>query len=298
MAMSNKVFIYNGEGTNPESVNDLKELFSSDNIFSTHPDISLCNFKFNPIGLSTPTFVVPGGSTTVIGRFVKPELSRFREIFEEDYNFVGVCAGAFIATENADLFITHKIDNSSTLLPPSYLFSTPALQANINIIDDYQAVGSFYPNDSYLHDQPKCNMPYRVSLLTEKKQTFSQLYLAGPGFFSSRQTNSQSEVVATYINRDPYVFNYPSEKKEFKQLSAMIRSKPTDSRRGGRFLSGTHIESCVPYSKLLNLFKSDSEKTKALKKNDYEILINERQDTQNFVESLLADTLKGGRNRK
>lgn len=294
MTSSTKVFIYNGLGTSPYSTDDLKALLTSDNIFSGHPDIQLCDFNFNATGLVKPVFVVPGGcSTSAIGRQLKPKLAAIEEILGKNYHYLGICAGAFIGTSNADLFLTtHKQDNNSAqLMPPMFLVNTKDTDAELNLISDFKAVGSFYPNDSYLRQPPKDYIAYRVNLnLSQSGNKLSQLYVAGPGFVPLKN-NHDTEVVASYAERARYTFPYEDYEVSVKQFPAIIRQLPTENQ-GGVFLSGTHIESCVKNSRMLRFFKQASADNAALNEADYSALKTEQDQTRVVVEQLLRSTFK------
>jgi glutamine amidotransferase-like uncharacterized protein len=293
MAMSSKVFIYNAQGASASSAEDLKELFTSENIFVNRPDVQLSDFNFNPSGLNTPTFVVPGGSTTQIGTRVKPQISKIRSTLGDNFNYVGVCAGAFIGTRPADLFFTtHKYSfQNGGLEEPVFFLTTEDNKVNLDFITDYKAVGSFYPHDGHKHSTPKTYMPYRVNLsLTENNSKLSQLYVAGPGFIPVND-NGQSSVVATYTDCESYMFPYEKESTKVNHFPAIISSKPSEDK-GGVFLSGTHIEACVPNSRFLTFFKTAEKHNSALKAEEYDAFVLEQAETRATVESLLSKTLK------
>jgi len=291
MAMSSKVFIYNAKGASSPSAEDLKELFSSKNIFVKKPDVQLSDFNFDPSGLSTPTFVVPGGSTIALSHYIKPRIDKMRGIIKNDFNYVGICAGAFIGANSADLFHTsHQYnDQQESLDEPSFLFTIDE-NMNLNLVTDYKAVGAFYPHDGHKNPAPKKQyMPYRVNLtLAETKEDLPQLYVSGPGFFSTNR-RPQSSVVATYADCNTYTFPYEKEKMQINSFPAMISSKPSEGK-GGVFLSGTHIETCVPNSKLLTFFKSPGLQNAPLNALDVSAL--EQAEARATVESLLSKSLK------
>ncbi|MBX3708289.1 MAG: hypothetical protein KIT56_04435 [Gammaproteobacteria bacterium] len=297
MAASTKVFIYNAQGADQESVNDLKELFTtSKKIFPHSPDVQENDFNFNLSGLSNPTFVVPGGSSMWIGIAIKPVTDKIKFDLDGNFNYVGICAGAFIGTENAYLsHANHTLNLNSTFNEPSFLYTTQEIKTNLAIISDYEAAGAFYPNDSHINTpQKKMYMPYRVNLsLQHSNQRLEQLYVAGPGFIPlAKQSSEQpSEVVATYADRESYTLNYnKTTTKTMDSLPAMIRKKP-QGKQGGIFLSGTHIETCVKGSKLLKFFETSTKDGASLSKTDYETLENEQDKARDIVESLLGKTL-------
>ena len=296
MTASTKVFIYNGLGASALSADDLQALLTSNTIFSSRPDIKLCDFNFNAAGLSKPLFVVPGGSTSIIGNQLKPKLATIEETLGKHYHYLGICAGAFIGTHNADLFITsHKQDtNGNQHQPPSFFMTTQEVSAELNLLSDFKAIGSFYPNDSYLRQPPKKYMSYRVNVnLSESGEKLAQLYVAGPGFVALNKegTNQHTEVVASYAERDSYTFPYENSKVSVKQFPAIIRQLPTE-KQGGVFLSGTHIESCVKNSAMLGFFKQASTDNAALNDADYRALEAEQDKSRMVVEQWLKGTFR------
>jgi len=294
MADSRKVFIYNAEGTGPLSTADLNELFTTgENIFTNQPDVSLRNFDFNVDGLENPVFVVPGGSTSLIGKKLKPQIDKIKSSLGENFSYVGVCAGAFLGTTDAQLYYTtHELDSIyRTYQPAVFVGSTKTMEMALGMIDGHEAIGAFYPNDSQLGATPKTLMPYHVTLsLTKDNKQLSQLYVAGPGFISCKKDEEKhsSEIVATYVDHRNYTV-YGKQKVD--QLAAIIRTSPQE-KKGGRFLSATHIETCVEKSKLLNLFKSDGKNNASLNKNEHDLLTKEQKNLKSQVESLLHESLK------
>ncbi|EKD55273.1 MAG: hypothetical protein ACD_60C00019G0003 [uncultured bacterium] len=295
MTTSRKVFIYQGAGVGPLSTADLNSLFTtSKDIFPSRPDVTLRNFDFNMDDLTDPVFVVPGGSTSLIGNKLKSQMDKVKIHFKENFSYVGICAGAFLGAPDADLFVTtHRLskENSKKFEPAKPFSSTKKLGIALNMIDDYQAFGAFYPDDSHLNAPPKELMPYRVTLsFVQSKRELSQLYIAGPAFIPSEEKQS-SEIVATYVNHKNYTLYSNGKYQPNKPLTAIVR-KQFEKKQGGIFLAATHIETCVPDSKLLTLFNQNSIKNAALDKEDYDLLIKEQKDTRTQIECLLQESLK------
>jgi glutamine amidotransferase-like uncharacterized protein len=291
MASSTKVFVYHSHGASPQSAGDLKELLlTSSNIFAQRPDVQLSDFNFNVTGLTIPTFVVPGGSTNAMASVVQPFINDRRNILGDKFNFnyVGVCAGAYIGAESADLFHTpHKRNRLLERYEPPIFLDVPN-NNSLGLIPDYKAIGAFYPNDSHERSFPKDITAYRVELsLDEKKEKLAQLYVGGPGFAPlENSTSDGTKVIARYADNNSYTFEYTkTEKKTIEHLPAMVRRK-------GVFLSATHIEACVPNGEFLKFFKSSGETHNGLHKRDYDAFISEQDETRQTVESLLRQTLK------
>jgi glutamine amidotransferase-like uncharacterized protein len=224
-----------------------------------------------------------------------------------NFNYVGVCAGGFLGANQADLFITsHFLNKADKLEAPIFhdTYSNNEDPPTFNLVPDYKAVGSFYPNDNYqLCPTYSTYIPYRVNLsLTENGRDFSQLYVGGP-LFSPIKNTGQSSIVATYIERKSYVFPYvsyvfpPGEKYKmittYKTITnpAAIIAKPSSENTGAVLLSGTHIETCVRNSQLLTFFKTCGMHHAALKDQEYDAFVSEQEETRSCVESLLATNM-------
>lgn len=291
MSLSTKVFVYHSEDVCEASMLDLKEFFTSETIFATRPDVQLSDFNFNPTGLSTPTFVVPGGSAIMMGMDLQPKFAAIRNVIANDFNYVGSCAGAFIGTVMTDFYATsHETMRNGELAAPTYIFGSANLEFNLGIICDYKALGAFYPNASHNQSQAKQYMPYRVNLsLCDTHESLPQLYVAGPGFFKTNGV-SFTDIKACYADRENYTFPEHQPEK-IKNLAAIISKKP-NGNSGGTFLSGPHFEACVPNSKFLTLFRSAGDTHLALPETEYNAFRAEQTDTHKKMESLVSQSLK------
>ena len=125
----------------------------------------------------------------------------------------------------------------------------------MKLVDDYQAYGTFIPNDSYqsysgpLH--ASMYKPYQVNLHWQTTEcASSQLFLGGCGFQSLNTPTSAEDIVATYADNQTYSFFYPQTEatKTFSPLPAIVK-KP------GLLLSGPHIEACVDNSRFFKMVK-------------------------------------------
>jgi glutamine amidotransferase-like uncharacterized protein len=167
-----------------------------------------------------------------------------------------------------------------------YGLSSQEIDANFGLITDYQSIGPFYPNDNPPNSSKK-HIPYSVNLsLMESNKKLRQLYVSGPGFFSE-VNQPKTKVVAAYADCKSYRFQYLTKDITINNLPAMICREP-DEKTGGIFLSGTHIETCVPNSKMLNAFASGDKDCAALTKEDYDQLVAEQTETRVKVESTLS----------
>jgi hypothetical protein len=109
--MTKKIFIYEDNYSAYFSIPDLRELFSTTEIFPSKPDIYVGSYDFNTDGLVDPLFVIPGGTTYSMAKEVVPQMSAIRSQIGEKFDFLGICAGGFLATGEADLFSTkHNFD--------------------------------------------------------------------------------------------------------------------------------------------------------------------------------------------
>ena len=298
MSSSNKVFIYNSHETDRNSADDLKELFSSNQIFAAKPDVTLSDFNSNFSGLCRPTFVVPGGAAMRMAVNLQPKMQTIQDAIKQHYHYISSCAGAFLGTKNAYVFDnSHGTnENKTAFVDSDYMFSTQDIldpDAYIGDINDYDAIGPFYPDDHYLGKAKKLYMPYRVNLqVTTLDKSLAQLYVSGAGFFRNDHLPKTAEIVATYSPDSSYSFNLPNGKKTFETLPAMIRRFPTEDK-GAVFLSGTHIETCVPNSKFLRFFQEPTQHSHALSAAEYNNFCKEQTETRADIELLLRTTLSG-----
>ncbi len=308
--MTNSVFIYNGHGASSHSSDDLKELFirHGHEIYNSRPDVSFydSSFKFDGNKPDDMTLVFPGGSTGVMGSILFEYKDNIQKLFDVNCNTgksckgVFVCAGAYLATNNADLFTdTYTMDAEADQFHPlQYDSSTFGYYLNpkMDIIPDYKAFGPFIPNNSYvtyyrnnaaksLH--ASVVKSYCVDLLMQASQKpVKQLYLSGCGFEHNPESKTNTcEVVAIYHDQNRYSFFYhPGNTKTISNMPAIIR-KP------GVILSGTHIETCVEDSKLLKLMQDgvDNRLLPLAEGNQYNPV-----DSRDTIIPLLKETLNPG----
>ncbi|WED41966.1 BPL-N domain-containing protein [Legionella cardiaca] len=286
--MTRKVFIYNDIGTGPNSTSDIKELFTSKDIFSSTPDVLEKNFDFNMDGLSNPVFVVPGGSTTLIGHRLKPQMDKIKIQFKDRYGYVGVCAGAYLGVSDAELFHLHY-EPMKENPKASFLCSTNTIKIALDMINDYGAFGAFYPNEKHRFETTKELIPYRVSISSTKtNREFSQLYVAGPAFYPI-DDKPRAQVMAYYKNSNQYTL-FSNSHSNFNSLPAIICRAPTE-KSGGKFLAATHIETCIKNSKLLRFFKQEGLKHNSLQEGEIEILESEQELARGEIELMLKEAL-------
>jgi glutamine amidotransferase-like uncharacterized protein len=296
MSSSTKVFIYSDDSTSSSSAEDLKALLASKTIFGSTPDVTLSDFNFNPSQLTRPVFVVPGAvSSTRVGLALLPKMAKMRAELQEHFDYVGVCAGSFLATQLADYYVTLHDYNVAT-----QNFDNPMLLMddikNLGVVKDYKAVGAFYPNNGYAgQSSVQVVMPYRVTLsLPSLGATLSQLYVSGPAFIQAEEKAAPvtSTVVATYADKQTkYPFFTPTQ---FVPAPAAILSQPATSTQGARFIAGTHIESCVPDSKFLKFFEKDHPEWDCgkLPEDAMQAFKKEQSESLATVEALLGAVLK------
>ncbi|GEM_PF-4290171 len=302
-----KVFIYKSSFTAQESISDLKELFTSYGIFES-VNVMESDFNFNVDGLNGRdiTFIIPGGQAMGMGMELKPRMEKMKSHFGNQFNYVGICAGAYIAPSEADIFNTnYKIDQNTKLLAaPEYVGHSSDFEADLNIVSEYKAFGPFYPSEQDVDYSPMKGklIPYCVNLaLTNSHCNISQLYVSGCGFesvASSSADKKTTEAIATYTSENPYKFFYPDDRSEKKiqRLSAMIsRPANAETHSGGVFLAGTHIEACVKNSRMLSSFsptKKADAKQMLLSKESHKLLEDSQEEAAKVVVTLLKDTFK------
>jgi glutamine amidotransferase-like uncharacterized protein len=291
MFRSEKVFIYrNPKFTCSESVDDLVKLFSSDRIFN-HPDVQVGDLNFNASGLSYPTIVVPPGTATFIGQNVKPAIENIKYHLGAQFNYIGICAGAFVGAEDGDLCADWDRETLTRNNPAQHFLSLSDISANLNLISDYKSVGPFFPNDK--EKELKKDIAHSATLNLEsiqKKLPF--LYVSGPGFFNTKKgARSSTEVVATYADCESYAFAYEEQREEITSLAAIVR-KRQEKNQGSVLLSGVHIEACVKDSKFLRLFAESTPEISALKPAEHDQLVEQQEESQQIVETMLRETLR------
>lgn len=260
--MSEYVFVYAGTGSGPNSREDLKELFTNYGIYAD-PNVCFSELRENFTGLDPKqmTIVLPGGSVSDMGGALQPLQPQLKSLFTQGCKGVFVCAGAYLACSNTDLFRDNYCFNSTTQQfdPLKYAYSTvndPSRgDISLKLVDDYQAYGTFIPNNSYqsysgpLH--ASMYKPYQVKLNWQTTEcTSSQLFLGGCGFQSLNTRSSTEDIVATYADSQKYSFFYP-QTGSTKTLSSL----PAIVKKPGLLLSGPHIEACVDNSRFFKRVK-------------------------------------------
>lgn len=285
MSASNKVFIYKDQYVSCSSAIDIATFFrESKGIFDSKPDIIEFDPSFrNADGLKIPTFVVPGGAATLMTQKLLPifKLVQENSTVKNEFNYVGVCAGAFAATQVMNTFVgspyfVHYLDRDG-----------------LNLVNDFKAVGAFCPVDT-VNPSQKQFVPYVVTeRMNHSGHMMKQLYVNGPGFFSVKDMPVLSEVIATYEDRQAYDFAFPKEKIKYEKLPAMVRRKANETH-GGIFLTGTHFEVCVDESQLLAHCLYGVDKFAALSDKDALLLQDksDRDSTNRVMQDVLRATLK------
>jgi glutamine amidotransferase-like uncharacterized protein len=299
--MSKYVLIYNGEGAGPNSTHDLKELFSTTEIYDEAPTITYTHFEsnFDELAPQDVTIVLPGGSVSEMGRNLSPYQDKIKYFTDRGAKGLFICAGAYLATQHAEMFSdtyifkpeTAKFDALPYTSNTSHYFGQ---QLSLNVIQNYHALGPFIPNDNFIpayHEglelHASIGKPYSVSLEInpglELKETHStEIFFKGCGFERINESPS-SEVVAIYKDSRHHSFFYPQSKttKTLENLPAIIRE--------GKFIaSGVHLETCVPESKLLKFLQDGRKKyprALPLEQGDYN-----SNESRNFVNALLKKT--------
>lgn len=285
MADTRKVFILNTRGTSPESRDDLFEFFTtSTKIFSSKPDVKIVdNVSFNFDDLNSPIFVQGGGASGTIGKNLKYSFQCLENYY---YSYVGICAGGYVAVNKARLYLLNEKDKSFTY---NHLYDTDSFKSNLNIIDDFDAVGPFIPNDTQPLDETTPYVPYCVNINLNDGTKLPQLYVQGPGFFPNNKT-PKTEMVATFKEANQFKL-FPSTFNTNTEVAAIIKRSPSASR-GGLFLSSTHsLEAAVQNSKFVNAFKEKTDGIMTLQQSDLDLLASNQQTAKEKMENLLNETL-------
>lgn len=297
-SQSNKVFIYNGTGASKESSQDLATLFRENHttLFEQQPDIIECDFKFSPNGLHTPTLVMPGGSVSSICYKVKPSITSIEtSTVGKNYNYVGVCAGAYAATSNASLYSArHAPHISNPIVAETTDFMwTFNHELTFNIVKNFDSIGSFFPYYE-LKQTDKDYVPYAVSIrTTAQKQLLKSLFVGGCGFISHNDyQNGNGEVVAHYDDKNTYRFKGEnSQIQKHVKLSSVVRIAPTDIT-GGIVLTGVHLEASVRNSSIFNALTRATDSCEKLSETEQLDILRGREELQSYSIDLLKRTLK------
>ena len=297
MSSSHKVFIYNGAGSAEFSVPDLKELLSSEVIFGSKPDVTLTTFDFNPAGITNPTIVIPGGDTFAMKDGMHKAVSLIESHVGQRYNFIGVCAGAFAATVITELFTQNRNEykEMSADRPPCLADEVTRGTGgfNLNLISSYKALGPFYPNSSFDNFIPRAYVPYITNVRLANGKVLPQFYVAGAGFVPETKdaNNSECSVAATYSDQR-YNFFYPKryEMKDYTLVDMLARRATPE--RGALFLSGTHLEACVPNSKFFAAFQPINSLCYPLDFRTHAKFLANRESSHRNTEELLSETFK------
>lgn len=303
--MTQFIYIYNGRGSGPNSREDLKELFIRYPIYSAS-DVVFSDFQSNFDGLSPDnlTLVLPGGYVVGMALNLYHNKKKLTTLFESGAQGLFICAGAYLAAAEADVFFDDyaRDDATQRFKPLKYWLNTtddnlvtlkePGIPQgfSLNILSDYKAYGSFIPNDTYHthYTTPLTSSykkPYSVNLLLEDTQhsTF-ELFLGGCGFEPlNEHALSSGSVVARYQDQNPYSFFYKAGKPQ-KTISHM----PAIIRKPGLLASGVHLETCVEQSKLLKLMQEGSEANQYLPLQDSRY---DQEASRSLVIPLLKETL-------
>ena len=138
--MPHTFFIYNGRGSSPESVKDLEVLCGS---VQERSNIYCTDFLNSPDGLSSSSIIViPGGSAMTISFGIGRSRWDVTDMVKtKGYGYFGVCAGAYIAT-NEGYFYNHI---KTPECPTVFLKTQGELSLNLG---DYAIThGPFLPDE-------------------------------------------------------------------------------------------------------------------------------------------------------
>lgn len=299
-----KLFIYKSENTAEQSVEDIKELFTRYDIL-TNPDITFSTFDENFSGLNAkdnPTLIIPGGRSINIGMQLVKErkLPTIKKLVDTGFNYLGICAGAYLAPYKSDIFkADYKLGFYGDFEDMPHMTSTTSFGCNLDLVREYSGWGPFYPNDTYVDYESSepwrdtnFSKPYCTQLTFDGNTQIPQLYLDGCGFTANAEkSNNNVESLARYADRKAYTFFNSASYTTTDNLSAIIRRK-RDTQKGGIFLSGTHIESCVPDSKMLVFFNSPENNKKAalLSETNYKTLLDSQPLARDKLIPLIKET--------
>lgn len=316
--MPNKVFIYSGRGHFPESSADLKNLFENGAIFD-HVDVRFSDFNENFEDLNPTTdnltLVFPGGSALHMYSGIKTYADKLSSLLDSGWNYVGVCAGGYLATQQTEHFNTAYELNDSAYHNG---FSPPVLAgkfSSLAVCQDYDALGPFYPDTtSYLlriysgelagldeaMSSPHVRKPYCVNLSLCNQQRVPALYVDGCAFERRAGTMNLHSVFASYPDQYSFLTREKAAYKNFDSMPAVIHrgaSRDHGHIQGGVVASGIHFESYVENSRVLNLFANPPTPPNkqcgsfALSQGDVKKLRSARMEAEHLFSNLLRQTL-------
>jgi glutamine amidotransferase-like uncharacterized protein len=219
-----KIFIYQTKSASEESVADLVQLLPQVPALRNKEAAIVGDFTaLNLDGLNPADslIVIPGGfAMFMLYEAKKPSV--FTELAIQKYNFLGICAGGFLGTNQGVVLkrehsplgydVVFQPENAYCSSQPPFTFrmqevmsNTTELGMNNPYIDDYDVVGPFRPNDEdyrqYKIDDLSAKLikPYAVQL-TAYGKSLSQLFIHGCGFTQNHKADSatHSAVLANY----------------------------------------------------------------------------------------------------
>jgi glutamine amidotransferase-like uncharacterized protein len=212
--------------------------------------------------------------------------TKVRPAMGENFDYLGVCAGGFAGTSDGEIF---NLSTNGVYHTPTSYKSLRKEEANCGMISDYRALGPFHPTYGYESRGPNQYVPYIIKLkLKNSTVELPQLYINGPGF-AANGLSPTTKVVANYSIGA--TFKYEHGEVEHPRLAAMI-SAPAEQNHGARFLAGTHIEACVPNSKMLSLFWHETPRSEALSYAEVKAFRDEREATYDKTVEILRDTFR------
>jgi glutamine amidotransferase-like uncharacterized protein len=270
--MTEYVLIYDNSGVFDASRDDLKTLFESYGIYSD-VTVRFTDFKSNFDGLPAKqtTVVLPGGMVSAMEISLRGERPKLQQLFSEGSKGLFICAGAYLAVNNADIYMENSYRYGYNL----------SSDRTLNILSDYKAIGSFIPNEAI----PRLAT---LSLRNDCGYNLRQIYLGGSGFKEiEKKVDQTCEVVATYTDCRQYTFfKRPLGIFEVQtNMPAILRDK-----QRGLFLSGPHIEACVEGSKVLKTVQEETDKEGEILPHSINF---ELEFSRGTIIPLLKDTLTG-----
>lgn len=310
--MPNKVFIYNGHGHFPESAADLRTLFETGSIFDC-VDVRYTDLTENFSGLDAATdnltLVFPGGNAYQMHWSMRDQVSKLSGLLTSGWNYVGVCAGGYLASHQIERYTTAYELNGAAFHNG---FSPPVFSgglASLAVCQDFNALGPFYPDTAEYVERiysgelaaltvsissSETRKPYCVGLALHNHQRLPALYVDGCAFERRLDLVQKHTVFASYPKRYSFL-NPAGHCKTFDSMPAILHKKAARdpwSIQGGVVVSGIHFETCVADSRVLNCFSQPpNENIFALSSSGQQQLQASRVDAERIYVDLLKDSL-------
>lgn len=299
-----KIFIYNDEWVSKPSRDDAKALFESGDICQ-QADVVLSDFQFNPAQLQAekPVFIVPGGSACFMSDKMVPAFNQIKHALNGHYNYIGFCAGAYLAADTMSILDMDKTGVDTTLTYAVDNCPTPCMPIKTISLAATSSIGPFHPNYSdnvqgHSNDKKRYQYyPQVTPIYLSNGTSMNSLYVEGCTFANVPDKYSAA---AFYRGSFSYTYNAKSGVRKVPMDSAMCTELPAilqkkadpETKTGGVLLSGTHIEATVKESAFLAKLGLFGGMNQPLRDDVIDKLRREQENSNEYVTDLIKETLQ------